>query len=281
VEITNAGAYGALNLETLSWHEGVIKDLGLDHLRWPTIRKPGEVVGYLSRSCKQAPCYTPVGDYQCALVGALFGPEEVSLNIATGSQISVMAPKLTLGDYQTRPFFEGMFLNTFTSPPGGRALNVLVDLLCEAAKMQGVTLKDPWDAITRAAEKAAETDLDVDLNFFPTPLGDRGHISNIRGDNLTLGHLFRAAFKNMAEIFHACAGRLCPEKTWKRLLFSGGVACKLEALRREIARRFAAPYRLTPFEEDTLFGLLILASGWSGRAGSIETLTQKFREELT
>lgn len=280
VEITNAGAYGALNLETLDWHEGVIEELGLNHLHWPALRQTGEVVGHASVNGKQVPCYTPVGDYQCALVGALFGADEVSLNIATGSQVSQMMPELTLGDYQTRPFFEGKFLNTFTSSPGGRALNVIVDLLCHLAKSQGVELRDPWEEIARATEKVADSDLEVDLNFFPTPRGDRGRIANIRGDNLTLGHLFRAAFKNMAESFYDCAVRLNPEKSWKGLLFSGGLACKLEVLRQVIQQRFAANYRLPPYDEDTLFGLLILASVFSGRAKSINTLTQQLRGEL-
>jgi hypothetical protein len=120
----------------------------------------------------------------------------------------------------------------------------------------------------------------VDLNFFPTPLGDRGRIGNIRADNLTLGHLFRAAFKNMADSFYDCALQLSPEKSWKGLLFSGGVACKLEALREEVRKRFATNCRITPIDEDTLFGLLILASVFSGQAKSIEELTLQLRKEL-
>jgi sugar (pentulose or hexulose) kinase len=280
VELTNAGAYGALNLETLNWHEEVIEALGLDHLRWPVIRKPGEVASHLHVHGKRVPCYTPVGDYQCALVGALFGAGEVSLNIATGSQVSRMTPALTLGDYQTRPFFEGKFLNTFTYPPGGRALNVIVDLLCELARSQGANLEDPWESIVRAAEEVEETDLEVDLNFFPTPRGDRGRIGNIRQDNLTMGHLFRAAFQNMADSFYDCAVRLDPQQSWENLLFSGGLACKLGVLRQVIQQRFAAPYRMSPFEEDTLFGLLILASVFSTRARSVEELTRQLRGAL-
>jgi sugar (pentulose or hexulose) kinase len=278
VEITNAGAYGALNLETLNWHEEVIKELGLNHLHWPAIRKPGEVAGHLEVQGRRVPCYTPVGDYQCALVGSLFDAGEVSLNIATGSQVSRMTPELTLGDCQTRPFFEGRFLNTFTNPPGGRALNVIVDLLCELPRSQGINLHDPWESLAQAAEGVDDTDLEVDLNFFPTARGDRGRISNIRQDNLTMGHLFRAAFQNMADSFYDCAVRLCPEKSWKNLLLSGGLAGKLEILRRVIQGRFETTYRLPPFDEDTLFGLLILASVFSGRAKSIAELTHQLRQ---
>jgi len=277
VETTNAGAYGALNLETLNWHHEMIAELGLDGLRWPELRTHGEVVGHLDIGGKRMPCYTPVGDYQCALVGALFNEDEISLNIATGSQVSRMTTTLTLGDYQTRPFFDGKFLNTFTYPPGGRSLDIIVDLLSELAAAQGVNLPDPWSSIMQAVSEVTDTDLDVDLSFFPTPHGDRGRISNIRDDNLTLGHLFRAAFKNMADSFYDCALRLWPERSWKSLVFSGGLACKLEVLRQTIQRRFATDYRITPLAEETLFGLLILASVFSGRAKSVAELTHQLR----
>ena len=273
VEATNAGAYGALNLETLDWHFEVIEELGLGHLRWPALRRQGEVVGHMNVGGRPVPCYTPVGDYQCALVGALLGTEELSLNISTGSQVSRLTPGLTLGDYQTRPFFDGKFLNTFTYTPGGRSLNVLVDLLNEFATARITDLQDPWTFIAEAAGHVADTDLEVDLTFFAGPEGDRGKISNIRGDNLTVGHLFRAAFKNMAEKYYACALRLWPERSWKNLVFSGGLACKLEVLRGAIQKRFGTDYRLTPLTEDTLFGLLVLASVFSGRAKSVEELT--------
>ncbi len=273
VETTNAGAYGALNLETLDWHHEVITALGLDGLRWPELRDNGEVVGYLNLGGKHVPCYTPVGDYQCALLGALFKEEEISLNIATGSQVSRMTTGLSLGDYQTRPFFDGKFLNTFSYPPGGRSLNVIVDLLSELATAQGIELRDPWASIVQAVGRVTDNDLDVNLNFFPTPQGDRGQISNIRGDNLTVGHLFRAAFKNMADSFYDCALRLWPERSWKKMVFSGGLVCKLEALREAIQKRFATEYRLAPFAEDTLHGLLILASVVSGKAKSVAEVT--------
>jgi sugar (pentulose or hexulose) kinase len=280
-EVTNAAAYSALNLETIAWHQEVIGKLGLEHLHWPVLRRQGEVVGYTEINGARVPCYPPVGDYQCALAGALFGAEDLSLNIATGSQISRMMPALTLGDYQTRPFFDGKFLKTFTGLPAGRSLNVLVDLLCEAARGQGVELDDPWQWIAKAAADAPDAGLEVDLSFFGPPRLGKGQIANIRGSNLTVGQLFRAAFKHMAEANYRHALRLWPEKAWKNLLFSGGLACKLEVLRRIIQQRFAARCRIAPFDEDTLFGLLILASVYSGRARSVEEFSRELRDAPT
>jgi hypothetical protein len=84
----------------------------------------------------------------------------------------------------------------------------------------------------------------------------------------------------MADNFYDCALRLFPERSWKNLLFSGGLACKLEILRRIIQQRFAASYRITPVDEDTLFGLLILTSVFSGRAKSVQELTRQLRGKV-
>jgi sugar (pentulose or hexulose) kinase len=276
VEATNAGAYGALNLETMDWHYEVIKELGLEHLNWPPLRRQGEVVGYARAGAGRMACYTPVGDYQCALAGAVLGEDEISLNISTGSQVSRLTPTLTLGDYQTRPFFDGEYLNTFTNMPGGRSLNVLVDLVSELAA-GGASLQDSWAFIAKSAKEVVATDLKVDLSFFPKGEGEHGTISDIRVDNFTVGHLFRAAFNDMADKYVAYAVRLWPEKSWKNLVLSGGVASRLEVLRDIIEKRFETGYRLAPLEEDTLFGLLMLALVFSGESGSVKQTAKELR----
>jgi sugar (pentulose or hexulose) kinase len=280
VDATNASAYGAFNLETSDWHRGLISKLGLDHLAWPRIRKQGEVAGYLRVGSRLVPVYAPVGDAQAALAGSLLSREELSLNIATGAQVSRLTDQLCLGNYQTRPYFDGQFLNTFSYPPGGGALNVLIRLLTELAREHRVPLADPWENITEAVDTVTDTDLAVDLNIFPSPDGRCGKIDGIRADNLSIGHLFRAAFRGMADNYYGCAVKLWPEQRWNKLVLSGGLACKMQALREEIQKRFATGYRLTPEAEDTLFGLLILASVFSGRAKSVQQVSNELRARL-
>ena len=277
VESTNAMAYELLRLETLSWHNDVIKELGLDKLRWPPIRRHGEPCGHMKIGSNTVPCYTPVGDYQCALAGALLTEDELSLNISTGSQVSRLTHGLVLGDYQTRPFFDGKFTNTLSHLPAGRSLNVLVDLLNEFAQFSGMTGLDPWEYVARAAASVDETDLEVKLSFFPGPCGEMGSISHIRERNLTVGTLFRASFENMAQNYYDCALRIWPDVSWKNIVFSGGLARKLSLLRTIVERRFKTSSRLCPLEEDTLLGLMVLASAFSGRSGSVQQAMDDFR----
>ena len=278
-DVTNGMAHGALSLETLDWHRPVLERLGLDRLRWPDVRPQGHRVGFAEIGGRRVPCYLPVGDFQCALTGALLQAGELAVNISTGSQVALLRPRLQFGDYQTRPFFDGRYLIGFTHVPAGRALALLVKLLSELAESQGVALADPWPYILQQAEAAGPTRMKIDLAFFSSSCGDRGHIVDVQEPEMTVGHLFRAAFQNMADNYHACALRMSPERDWRSIVFAGGLAQKSSLLRELVVSHFGVPYRLCPTPEDTLLGLLALALAFSGRADSVEEATMRLRVE--
>jgi sugar (pentulose or hexulose) kinase len=157
---------------------------------------------------------------------------------------------------------------TITHIPAGRALNALVNLLSELAEAQGLSLADPWPYITRQAAEAGGTEMRVNLAFFDSSCGDRGEIAQIREAELTVGHLFRAAFQNMADNYYACALQLSPKQAWDNLVLSGGLA-QIGLLCQLIAYKFGKGYRLCPTSEDTLLGLLALALAFTRRAASV------------
>ena len=181
------------------------------------------------------------------------------------------------GGYQTRPYFDGLFLNTVTHIPAGRSLGILLDLLFELAKAHQVTIEDPWSYVAQEVAKIDDTDLDVDLAFFFSPVGQCGRIANIREGNLTIGNLFYAAFRNLAQSCHTCASRLSAERTWQTLVFSGGLARKMDLLRQMIVGRFRCRHRLCPSAEDTLIGLLALAMVIDGIAPTVTGATEILR----
>jgi sugar (pentulose or hexulose) kinase len=232
----------------------------------------------MSLGSRDVPCYAPVGDYQCALVGAMVNTNELSLNVSTGSQVSRITNHLEKGDYQSRPFFEKKFVNTLSHLPAGRALNILVDLVTEIGRQTHGAVQDPWNYIAEAASAADDSDLDVKTTFFPGPCGRRGTISNIGERNLTVGTLFRAAFLNITDNYYSCALRIWPDCSWENLVISGGLGRKLLLLRQMIMHRFKSEIRLCHVEEDTLLGLTILALVFTGDAGSLQAATQKVLE---
>lgn len=278
VEPTNAAAHGAFNVSTRNWHHQVIQRLGLGELNWPEVRAVNDVAGVLTIRGKEIPCYAPVGDHQCALAGTFLESGELSLNVSTGSQVSLVTETLTFGDYEIRPYFDDRYLNTLVQIPAGRALDALVALLTELARRSGVELDDPWAHITAAVEETPQSDLEINLAFFASALGDRGQIANISEENLSVGHLFRAAYQEMANNYLHCALRLSPERTWSRLVFSGGLVQKQDALRTLIQTRFGDAYRLCASTEDALLGLLSLALFASGQTGSVEESAARLRK---
>ncbi|MCC7360814.1 MAG: hypothetical protein IT317_15130 [Anaerolineales bacterium] len=257
-------AVGLLDLETGGWPDDLFLRLGLGGVHWPRLADFRTAVGTVEVAGRALPVYAAVGDQQCALVGAGVGPDELSLNISTGSQVSRPSTALALGDYQTRPGLGGGFVNTITHIPAGRALSVLLALLTELGGPA-----DPWPYLHQAAVAVGETDLQVDLAFFPSPVGSRGAITNIHTDNLSAGHLFRAALRNMADNYQTCARRLAPAQDWARLVYSGGLAHHLPLLRELIAERLPGPARLSPVTEDTLAGLLALTMVLSGETSTV------------
>lgn len=252
-------ALGSLNLQTRQIHRDWLTELGCGHLHWPDVVATAACVGHVRSGAHRIPCFPAVGDHQCALLGAGLQEGELSLNISTGSQVSLLTSMYQPGPYQTRPFFDGRYLNTITHLPAGRSLNALVDLLCELSTAEGGTVSDPWASIAAAVDRTPHSDLDVNLAFFAGSMGDHGHIANIRLDNLTVGHLFVAAFRNMADNYAECAGRLSPQRLWQQVVLSGGLPQKLPRLRQLLAERFPGPLRTTHVVDEALEGLLQLA----------------------
>ena len=254
-------ALGTLNLRTGQIYHEWFDRLGCGGVEWPEVIPVSQPAGTIAIGGTRVPCFPAVGDQQAALFGAELLDGELSVNASTGSQVSLLSRSIRPGNYQTRPFLNGQFLNTITHLPAGRSLNALVDLLSELSRAEGVALRDPWNTISDAVErvKGDKLDLDVNLAFFSGTMGECGHIKNIRLENLTVGHLFRAAFENMADNFLHCAKRLSPDQRWKQLVLSGGLPQKLPSLRTAIAERFLCPIRSFEASEETLTGLLRLS----------------------
>lgn len=254
---THAAATGLFDLAANDWHHTVIERLAPSGLRWPRVVPTGSPVGGFLLDGRTVACYAPVGDQQCSLLGAGLQPGELSVNISTGSQVSLLTADRRPGDFQVRPYPRGGWLSTIVQVPAGRSLALLVDLLTELGGPAG----DPWAAVARAVEAVPETDLRVNLSFFGGPFGDRGAITNVRETNLTVGHLFAEAFRDMADHYAVCAARLSPGWDGRRVVFSGGLAHRFPTLRAAVLRALGdPPHRVRETTEDTLAGLLELAA---------------------
>jgi sugar (pentulose or hexulose) kinase len=250
-------AIGMLDLSHGDWHRRALEQSGLHDFKLPGLSHTESCVGEWKHPSQTLQVFGSYGDQQCALRGAGLQPNELSLNISTGSQVSRRTTSFQPGRYQSRKYFFGDTLDTVTHLPAGRSLNVLVDLLTEVAHAQGIVFEHPWNTINSLVEGVEDTDLEIDLAFFQGPLGNRGRIGNISTGNLSVGTLFLAAFRAMADNYLRIAERFSP-MDWTGVVLSGGLTQKVPRLRSLLKDRFAVPLRESAGEE-TLAGLLDIA----------------------
>ena len=252
-------AIGLIDLNSGEWHLRAFDALGLHTIEWPKLANYREPIGIWSIRGKPLACHASLGDQPCALKGIGLSRGELSINVSTGSQVSQLTDRFIPGPYQSRCYFGGDFLNTITHLPAGRSLNVLLDLLTELARAEGVTLNRAWDYIASSTSNSDGHGLNADLSFFAGPLGHCGSIEGITTDNLTVGNLFHAAFRNMADNYRECMDRLCGDRSDLSLALSGGLTRTVPVLRRLIEDRLRMPIRESEVAEETLLGLLKIA----------------------
>jgi len=285
--ITNAASTGMVDLIKGSWNMDMINKLGFGGISFPKIIKEDVAGGIYKTAGKEIPLYPAVGDHQAAVYGTFLRPEkDLAINMGTGSQLCLVSRELTLGDYETRPFFEGMYLRAITHIPGGRALDVLVNFIKDIGeKIFGLAAeeKDIWNRLDRYLAENSKNrsdedsedflkmdfddneELEVGISFFKTsvlPYG--GFIKNINSRNLTAEGLFQAAMKGMAENYHMLHKRVLADgDVLERIICAGGLARKNPAILKLIAGKFGLPVSYAPYQEDTLIGLLRLAEACS------------------
>ena len=246
------------------WPTEIIQRLNLDRLKWPSLVSYRHQAGTYTIDGQSLPVFAAVGDHQCAVAGTLLRRDELSINVSTGSQVAMLTNETTLAGFQLRPYFDGANLKTVTHIPAGRALSALLRLLTEISGRES-DIEAAWDYALKQAEAIAESDLSVNLAFFPGAIEGAGHLGNMHESNMTVGHVFRSAFEQMAEYYGQFASQLSPSNDWKRIVFSGGIAQRSPILRELIRARLGGSYRLTSSTEDTMIGLLVLARVISGR----------------
>lgn len=253
IDPTNAAAMGCYHLASGQWHHALLFRLGLDHLIWPSIEDPNSIHGFYDFQKQRIPIYLSVGDQQVSLLGAgLNKPFQISCNIATGSQVSILSAELSVGEFQVRPFF-GKYLKTITHIPAGRSLNAIVKLLVELNPV--MAFDEAWNSVADLVDKSIEKDLRVNLAFFNSAFGCEGSISGITEQNLNVGELMRASLKEISAAHLRGFHRFDADPSlFTEVLGSGGVLRKSLVLQNYIKIDFRKPLTLPPRFEDALAG---------------------------
>ena len=138
IHSTDAGAWGLFDTRRMQWSRAACAAVGIDVTSLPMVVHDVETI------TAGTAVFTPIGDQQAALYGAGLAENQVSVNLATGGQVSILAREFSTST-QTRPYFDGSYLHTITHLPAGRLLtNSIIDTYGRASV----------DAWKRAVEQA-------------------------------------------------------------------------------------------------------------------------------
>lgn len=219
IHVTDAASWGMCDVRTANWIPELLEFTGLDYSQLPRISWNIEPVGICS--ILDAPIYCAVGDHQAALLGATLQVDEVSVNLATGCQVSIRSIS-NQSPFQLRPFFAGEFLQTRTHLPAGRLLEKAVE------EAYGEVSPRAWDKARR----------DVFLSRAPSVI-DKATTQIITGiyDSYTT----------------------LVEKGSRRLLFSGGLIQRFPVIQRRLEDALGTSSRVFSDEDAALAGLATLA----------------------
>jgi xylulokinase len=251
---SDAAAHGFLNIETNAWHYSLLEECGITSLRLPGVTTNMDRVGVCRNT--QLPVFVAVGDHQAALYGVGLKEGELSLNIATGSQVSIIS-KTPSTTCQSRPFFGNRYLATVTHIPAGRSLNVLLGLVGELTNKSDDEL---WAEVCSACEKQPQTDLKMSLGFFSDAQGSEGSIKHIRENEFNVGALFNSAAFAMADNYDYFARVVSQGLIPEKVVLSGGLVSRFKPLRTAIMAKFGRSIiREVPTEDSSISGLHLLA----------------------
>lgn len=256
---TNAAATGLYNLETGQWNKKLIECCAGNYIIFPEIEEKVYTFDFRKRTIH---AITAIGDQQAALLGAGLKTEnQISYNLGTGAQVSRVSKKMVFSKrYQVRPYFGGMYLLTIPHIPSGRALNVYVRFVKDVLTQFQIerTDEEVWDILLQQAEKNTKELMNCDMSFFENAITDEetGRIGNIHEFGLTLGNLMDSVFTQLEHNLLEITDRLISDKkNIDSIVFSGGIARKVERVRKAILEQFGDGCCVNVASDETLSGL--------------------------
>lgn len=255
---SNAAATGLYYLENETWNYRLIEMISGKDMVFPEV---GSREILINRAGIRYHIYPAIGDQQAALLGAgLMNSGELSFNLGTGAQVSVLADRPEFGtEYQIRPYFAGRYIKTIPHLPSGRALNVYIRFFEDVFKRFQIQIDQDtiWKVLIDSV-KFRESNLICDMSFFENPITDHkmGSIQNIGEYDLSVENLMNGIFEQMAENFLWAANKIQPnENHVKKILFSGGIGRKIEMIRKRIVEHYSGDVMIQVAENETLIGL--------------------------
>ncbi len=250
--ITNAASTGMLNMKENVWDKEIIKAVGAEDVDFPEIALEVCSAGRY----KGADVYCAVGDHQSSVLGSGIGDCDAILNIATGSQISVISDNPVFGSFETRPYFNEKHMLCDIDLPSGRDISILADYLRIAYGIENV-----WGYIDTAVSesiKSGRETIHVDFGMLRTE--KCFYINMLLDEGNKMSTVLYSAVRSIVEEAHISLGEMAEISKIRNIVLAGGLPHILPSLLMLTEEIFDIKCGLCKEKEEALSGLLVIAS---------------------
>ncbi|MBQ1942407.1 MAG: hypothetical protein II368_02025, partial [Clostridia bacterium] len=255
---SDAASLGAFDLASLCFDRPALNKAGVNCDLLPTVQKDG----FVGKTAEGIPVTVAIGDNQAAVYGALGNQAGVSVNVGTGSQVSVpLAALPEQAECEIRPYLFGAYLGVDCPLCGGRSYALLRDFFAQTLAAFGAeTSGDLYTPLNALLEKGEEKYLSSAPCFTPLFCGtrtspkSRATIEGISDKNFTPEAFAFALVEGMAQELWEGYEKIAGGLSVAHLAASGNGIRKNPVLARALQRKFGAPLTLPEGKEEAAFG---------------------------
>lgn len=284
-DVTIAASFGGFDLKRRQFDLSAMETAGVDASYYPEVTE-GKEAGVF----EGIPVFCAVGDNQASFLGAIRDRNgSVSVNVGTGSQVSVFSEELyEIGKGEVRPFPGGGWLYVGASVNGGKVYERLAVFFKEIMDSFGAGVEQGavYEIMERLGRNKKETDLMVRPSLYGVRENVRGErirengaeetvreggreetaaaasgIFGLKEDNFHASDLVRGFVSGMAdELYELYLG--FPEELRRGksgITASGNGIRKNPLLKEEIEKLYKMPVSFTDREEEAATGAAAMA----------------------
>ena len=267
--ISNAAPMGMADVRKGEWLRDLWKKAGLGGIKHPEIVCDLKSCGEFNRNGMTIKVYPDIGDQQVSILGCGVKEGDVIVNAATAGQVIRVNGAFVPGDYEIRPFFNGMYLDVVSRMPAGRSFDVLIDFISETGrKFFGVSLSrgEIWKKLRNGCRIGEDTGgLEGNIGFFDLPNREAGGaLTHIMHHNFTPDNVISAFLKDAAELYGMYCKKFLGSPQKGRLVFCGGLAGHWPDFSNAILRRFDVKPESKVVEGESHKGMGCIASMAAG-----------------
>lgn len=266
-DVTIAASFGGFDLKKRRFALSVMEAAGVDVSYYPEVAEEKEAGLF-----QGIPVFCAVGDNQTSFMGAIKDKKRsVSVNVGTGSQVSVFSEELyETGKGEVRPFPGGGWLYVGASVNGGKVYERLAVFFEEILDSFGACVEQGtvYETMERLGRNKKETDLLVRPSLYGVRENVREEtaaaasgIFGLKEDNFHASDLVRGFVSGMAEelykLYLGFPEELRRGKTG--ITASGNGIRKNPLLKEEIEKLYKLTVSFTDRQEEAATGAAIMA----------------------